>query len=372
MTRFSRRNFLQFSAAASAAAVFPAFTESMLAQSARQLRHEPTPGAVVIDANENPLGPCKAACDAMAAIVPDGNRYASYLTDDLIKTFAQGEGVDPDWVRVTAGSTPALSLGVLAFASPEKSYVTADPSFELGMMMADHIKARTVKVPLTNTYAHDVRAMLSAAPDAGLFYVCNPNNPTGTLTPHSDIEYLVANKPKGSIVMVDEAYIHFTEKMQTALDLAKANKEVVVLRTFSKIYSMAGIRCGVAVAHPDLLSKIIERGGWNFMPVTAVVAASASLKDPQVVPERRRINAGVRQQTFDWLQRNGYTYIPSESNCFMIDVKRPGKEVRDAMAKENVLIGRTWPVMPTWVRITVGTQDEMSKFQMAFEKVMKS
>jgi histidinol-phosphate aminotransferase len=107
------------------------------------------------------------------------------------------------------------------------------------------------------------------------------------------------------------------------------------------------------------------------MPVTAVVAATASLKDAQLVPERRRINAGIRQQTFQWLERNGYTYIPSESNCFLLDTKRPGQEVRDAMAKENVLIGRVWPVMPTWVRITVGTQEEMDKFQSAFQKVMK-
>jgi histidinol-phosphate aminotransferase len=108
------------------------------------------------------------------------------------------------------------------------------------------------------------------------------------------------------------------------------------------------------------------------MPVTAVVAATASLKDSALVAERRRINTTIRQQTFQWLDHNGYTYIPSESNCFMLDTKRPGKEMRDAMAKENVLIGRVWPVMPTWVRVTVGTQDEMEKFQTAFQKVMKS
>jgi histidinol-phosphate aminotransferase len=146
----------------------------------------------------------------------------------------------------------------------------------------------------------------------------------------------------------------------------------VVLRTFSKTYGMAGIRCGFAIARPDLLEKIMDHAGWNFMPVTAVVAASASLKDPQIVPERRRINASVRQQTFQWLDRNGYTYIPSESNCFLLDAKRPGQEVRDAMAKENVMIGRVWPVMPTWVRITVGTQEEMEYFQTAWQKVMKS
>lgn len=372
MPRYSRRSFLQFSAAASVAAALPVFTESMLAQGARPRMPEPPPGAVVIDANENPLGPCQAARDAMAGILPQGGRYQSYLTDDLVKTFAQLEGLKPEYIRVTAGSTPALSLAVLAFTSPQKSYVTADPSFEIGMMMAGRNSARLVKVPLTKTYAHDVRAMLSEAPDGGLFYICNPNNPTGTLTSHTEVEYLVANKPKDSIVMVDEAYIHLTEKTESALDLVKADKDVVVLRTFSKVYGMAGIRCGVAIARPDLLDKIMARGGWNFMPVTAVVAASASLKDAQLVPERRATNASIRQQCFEWLERNGYTYIPSESNCFMVDVKQPGRQVQEAMAKQNVYIGRTWPIMPNWVRITVGTQDEMEKFQSAFQRVMKA
>jgi histidinol-phosphate aminotransferase len=156
------------------------------------------------------------------------------------------------------------------------------------------------------------------------------------------------------------------------LDLVKAGKDVVVLRTFSKVYGMAGLRCGFIVARPDLLDKIMRRGGWNAMPVTALAAAMASLKDPQLVAQRRQINAGVRQQTFQWLDRKGYTYIPSVSNCFMLDTKRPGKEVREAMANQNVMVGRVWPVMPTWVRVTVGTQDEMEKFQAAFQKVMTS
>jgi histidinol-phosphate aminotransferase len=116
----------------------------------------------------------------------------------------------------------------------------------------------------------------------------------------------------------------------------------------------------------------MERGGFNFMPVTALVAAIASLKDPALIPERRRINASVRQQTFDWLDHNGFRYIQSESNCFLLDTKRPGKSVRDAIAKENVMIGRIWPIMPTWVRITVGTQPEMERFQAAYQKVMKT
>ncbi len=339
----------------------------MLAASARR----PFPSdAVIIDSNENPLGPCQAARNAISAMIPQGGRYQDNLTEDLIHTFAQLEGLNPDYVRAFPGSTPPLHFGVIAFTSPSKSYVTADPGYEAGMFAAARAQARVVKVPLTKTYAHDVKAMIAAAPDAGLFYVCSPNNPTGTLTPHTDVEYLVANKPKGSVVMVDEAYLHFCDAPST-LDLVKAGKDVIVLRTFSKTYGMAGLRCGFAVARPDLLEKVTNATGWNFMPVPAVVAATASLKDSSVVPERRRINAAVRQETFHWLDRNGYSYIPSESNCFLLDTKRPGKEVIDAMAQQKVFIGRIWPVMPTCVRITVGTHEEMEQFQAAYQKVMR-
>jgi histidinol-phosphate aminotransferase len=342
-------------------------TEPMLAAAAR---HRPfSKDAVMIDSNENPLGPSQPARDAMSAILPLGGRYLDNLTDELIHTFAQQEGLNPDYIRVFPGSTPPLRFTIVAFTSPQRSYVGADPSYEAGPMAAAATGARAVKVPLTKTYAHDVKAMIAAAPDAGLFYICNPNNPTGTLTPHTDLQYLVENKPKGSIVVVDEAYIHLCDA-PSALDFVKAGKDVVVLRTFSKAYGMAGLRCGFAVARPELLDKIMDRSGWNFMPITALVAASASLKDPNLVPERKRINASVRQQTFQWLDRSGYSYIPSESNCFLLDTKRPAKQVIDAMAQQNVFIGRIWPIMPTYSRITVGTQEEMEKFQAAFQKVM--
>jgi histidinol-phosphate aminotransferase len=145
---------------------------------------------------------------------------------------------------------------------------------------------------------------------------------------------------------------------------------VVVLRTFSKAYGMAGLRCGFAIGRADLLEKIRDHSGWNFMPVSALVAASASLKDPSLVPARRRINASVRQETFEWLDRNGYSYIPSVSNCFLLDAKRPAKQVIDAMAQQNVFIGRIWPIMPTCTRITLGTHEEMERFRAALQKVM--
>ena len=363
---FSRRSFLQLSTAAAALQIV---NEPMLAAAARA--HRPfTEDAVMIDSNENPLGPCQAARDAISGVIPLGGRYLDRNTEDLVNTFAQLEGVKPDYVFVAAGSTPPLRFAVVAFTSPQKSYVSADPGYEAGYFAASATGARVIKVPLTKTYAHDVKAMLAAAPDAGMFYICNPNNPTGTLTPHSDIEYLVENKPKDSVVLIDEAYIHFCDA-PSAVDLVKAGKDVVVLRTFSKTYGMAGLRCGFAIARPDLLDKITDRSGWNFMPVTAVVAASASLKDPHLIPERKRINAAVRQETFQWLERNGYSYIPSESNCFLLDTKRPGKQVIDAMAQQKVFIGRIWPIMPTCVRITVGTGEEMQQFQAALQKVMR-
>ncbi len=367
LTSFSRRSFLQVSTAASAALAFRVVTEPMLAYA--KSPSIPVDG-VRINANENPLGPCAAARSALVAIIPETGRYRFNSAEEFVKLYAQSVGVGADQVRIFAGSSEPLHYTVMAFTSPKASYVTADPGYEAGMFAAERAGARVVKVPLTKTYAHDVRAMIAAAPDAGVFYVCTPNNPTGTLTSLSDIEYLLENKPKGSIVLVDEAYIHFCDA-PSAIELVKTGHDLIVLRTFSKLYGMAGLRCGFAIGRADLVEKVENYGGGNPMPVTAIAAASASLKDPQLVPERKRINTEIREETFQWLDRNGYSYIPSVSNCFMLDTKRPAKEVIAAMAQQNVFIGRIWPVMPTYARITVGTREEMNQFQVALQKVMK-
>ncbi len=366
-TSFSRRSFLQLSAAASAALAFRVVTEPELALAA--LPSPAQDSAVMINANENPLGPCAAAREALVPFIAQGGRYRFELTRDLVKLYAQSIGVSADYVSIFPGSSNPLHYTVMEFCSPSASFVTADPSYEAGMHAAAAAGARVVKVPLTKTYAHDVRAMVAAAPDAGVFYICTPNNPTGTLTSHADVEWLLANKPNKSVVLVDEAYIHFCDA-PSAIDLVKAGKDIVVLRTFSKIYGMAGLRCGFAIARPDLIQKLENYGGHNPMPVMGVVAASASLQDPQLVADRKRINAEVRSQVFAWLDRNGYSYIPSASNCFMLDTRRPAKEAIAAMAQQNVVIGRVWPVMPTYSRITVGTPEEMERFQVAFQKVM--
>ena len=325
---------------------------------------------MIIDQNENPLGPCAAARSAVSDMAAQGGRYLTDLTDSFEKTYAASVGLKPDFVQSFPGSSGPLHHSVLTFTSATRSFVTADPGYEAGLFAANTSAAKIVKVPLTKSYAHDVKAMIAAAPDAGLFYICSPNNPTGTLTPLADIEYLVEHKPKGSIVMVDEAYIHFAGA-PSAVDLVKAEKDVIVLRTFSKLYGMAGLRCGMAMAKPELLEKIVALMGWNAMPTTAVAAASASLADANLVPERRRINAEVRGETFQWLDAHGYSYIPSEANFFMLDTKQPARGVIDAMSKRGVRIGRIWPAMPTYSRITVGTHEEMAMFRDAWHEVMK-
>ncbi len=168
--------------------------------------------------------------------------------------------------------------------------------------------------------------------------------------------------------MVDEAYTHISEAPFNS-DLVAADKDVVVLRTFSKIYGMAGLRAGAAFARPDLLEKL---GGYSagMLPITGMAAASTSLAQKNLVPERRKLIGNVREDTFGFMEKHKFKYVPSVSNCFMVDVKRPGNEVVVAMRKDKVYIGRVWPAWPNYVRVTVGTADEMKKFQAAFLKVM--
>jgi histidinol-phosphate aminotransferase len=372
LSGLSRRSFLRLAATASAVSAIPILTEAHLAQAQRRnFNYEAPPhDAVRIDANENPLGPCSGACASISSLIPEGGRYDYDLTEKFVSTFCSVEGLKTEYVLPYAGSSEPLHYTVLAFTSKDKPYVTADPGYEAGMHAATLNGAKVIKVPLTATHAHDAKAMAAADPNAGVIYVCNPNNPTGTTTERANIEYLLANKPKGSMLLIDEAYIHLSDGTPS-LDLVKADKDVIVLRTFSKIYGMAGVRCGVAIGRPDLLEKI-QYFGMNSMPIMAVAAATASLQDKDIVPQRKKINADIRNEMFEWLTANNYSFIPSETNCFMLQTSRPGHEVMAAMAKQGVYIGRVWPIMPTYVRITVGTRTEMQKFQVAFKQVMNS
>ncbi len=369
---FTRRDLGRIATVLTAGAALPFYNEHALAQLS-MVRNMP-PDAVKINANENPLGPCPEAAEAIHAMVQKGGRYMYEETYALAEIMAELEGVkasykpEESYISVWAGSSAPLHQAVLAFCSKDRPFVTAEPGYEAGERAAKFIGASVVNVPLCKgTWDHDIKGMLQAAPNAGLFYICNPNNPTGTITKKADIEYLVANKPKGSVVMVDEAYIHYSPHAEKCVDLVAQDKDVIVLRTFSKIYGMAGLRAGAAIARPDLLAKIAPYTA-GAMPITAMAGAIASLKVKDLVPVRRKMMTDVRDGVFEWFTAKNIEFIPSETNFFMVNVKRNGKDFYQDMAAQKVYIGRAWPAWPTWVRVSVGTQEEMAKFKTAFAK----
>lgn len=365
---FSRRQLGRIASVLTAGAALPFYNEAAFAQ--RAARGEMSPDVVRISSNENPLGPCTDALEAITQVAKFGGRYQPHNeTGEFVKTAAAQEGLKLDYVQGFAGSSDPLHRVVCAYTSPKRGYVMADPGYEAGAGSAKFIGAKVTRVPLRKDYSHDVQAMVKADPNAGVIYICNPNNPTGTLTSREDIEYVVANMPKGCILLLDEAYMHFSTLIKSGTDLVAADKDVIVLRTFSKVYGMAGIRAGLAMGRPDLLRNL-QPYGVGFTPITGMAAATASLKSKTVVPERRKINKDIRDNVFEFLEAKNFAYVKSEANHFMINVKRPGGEVVDGLAKQNVMIGRLWPAWPQHVRVSVGTQAEMDKFKTAFVKVM--
>lgn len=333
-----------------------------------------SPDTVIISSNENPLGPAQSALSAISETAPLGGRYHQEETMKTVAVFNDLFGLKPGYLALTPGSGGPLDLALMSNIGPDKPLVFGDPSYEQGPRAADTMKAPKFAVPLTPTFAHDVKAMLKAHPSPGAYYIVNPNNPTGTITPREDILWLLENKPAGSVVIVDEAYHHFSNE-DTVIDQVAKDKDIIVLRTFSKIYGMAGLRAGVAVARPDLLAKFMTVApparSLASISITSSAAARASLQDKDLVPLRRKINADVRSETLEFLAKHNYKVVPgSQANFFMVDVKRPGREFQAAMMKENIAIGRTWAALPNYVRVTVGTKQEMAKFQTAFLKCM--
>jgi histidinol-phosphate aminotransferase len=329
--------------------------------------------AVRLDLNENPLGPCEEAVQAVAAIARFGHRYEPrHEHQDLINAVAEMEGLKRNYISVGIGSSQPLVAASCAFTSPTRSLVTGNPAYEFAGMVAERLGVKVHSIPLRESdHAHDVKAMLRADSKAGLYYIVSPNNPTGTVTPFEDIEYLLGNKPKGSVLLLDEAYIQFAAERSPAVDLVAADKDIVVLRTFSKLYGMAGLRMGLAYGRPDLLEKM-EAWFDNAVPVTGIAAATASLKVKDLRTTRRKINKEARENTLEFLEAKNFTIIKGpQCNNFMIDVKRPGMDFIQALAKKKVMIcQRMFPIYPNHVRVSVGTQDEMNRFKKAFLEVM--
>src|SRR6185436_6976629 len=254
---FSRRQLGRIASLLTAGAALPFYNESAMAQEAERRAGRAPAGAdtVRINQNENPMGPSKEGLEAMMRTAPAAWRYSpANEQGELARAISEIEGVPQDHVAIFAGSSDPLHRASCAFTSRERSWTMADPGYGGGAPA--YIGSGLKRVPLRADYAHDGAAMFKADPNAGVYYICNPNNPTGTLTPRADIDYLLAHKQKDAIVLVDEAYIHFTEKAQPCTDLVNAGKDVLVMRTFSKIYGMAGIRAGFAMGRPDLLAKL--------------------------------------------------------------------------------------------------------------------
>lgn len=365
---FTRRHLGRLAAVVTASASLPFYNEAALAQRAAGRRGY-APGAVRISSNENPLGPCDEAVAAIAEVARLGGRYSPRSEhSDFIEAAAKMEGVKPEYITAYAGSSDPLHRSVCAFVSPTKGLVAANPGYEAAARTAEFVGAPVQRVPLRADYSHDVKAMLKADPNAGVYYICNPNNPSGTMTSPADIAYLLKNKPKGSILLLDEAYIHFSGE-PTGIEHVKNDEDVVILRTFSKLYGMAGLRAGMAIGRPDLIAKLRPYGS-GMLPITGLVGATASMNKAGLVKERAKINADVRDDVLAFLKQKDYKYVPSKSNKFMLEVGQPGDDFRKKMAQHNVYVGRTWPVWPTWSRVTVGTAEEMDKFKEALTAVM--
>ena len=251
----------------------------------------------------------------------------------------------------------------------ERPIAYFEPTFDSGFFGAGGKPVtRVVTLPLSGDYRMDLRKLLAAAPNAGVYYVCNPNNPTGLITPRAEIEWLLANKPKGSVVLVDEAYLHYTNE-PSCLDLVAKGADVIVLQTFSKIYGLAGLRVGLVAGRKDLLDPL-EGFVGNIPPMPAVLAAEASLLDPTIVPARRAETARVRKALFGWLAARGIRYLPAEANFVMIEVGRPGGEVKSALAQKKIFTSGSRKHMDNWFRVSIGTAEEMATFQAALGQVL--
>jgi len=396
----SRRSFLRtLGAASAAAATLPAMAYAQQQAGGRRAgggmsdmgeRVPLGPDVVIISSNENPLGPAQSALTALCSTAAMGGRYHQEETSKTVAVINDMFGLPkpsrdtPSYSALFPGSGGPLDLALMSNIGPDKPLIMGDPAYEQGTRAAQNMKAPLFPVKLNAKYEHDVKAMLAAHPSPGAFYIVNPNNPTGTMTPKADIAWLVDNQPKGSVVIVDEAYHHFSPD-ESCIDLVAAGKNIIVLRTFSKIYGMAGLRAGILFAKPEYQAKFssvaIPARSLASISITSAAAARASLQDKNLITERRKINLDTREETLAFLAKKGYKIVPgSQANFFMVDtgvsqVAKPGDPMSGspfskAMLAEKVSIGRTWPSMPTYVRVTVGTPDEMKKFQTAFVKCM--
>lgn len=367
----SRRDLAKWLGAGVAyAALAPPAPIERLAHAAARV---PAPGPVRLSANENPYGPSPAAFAAMRDAFPLAWRYPDELAEGLAADLAKLHGVEAKQILLGDGSSEILKLVAAACCGPARRAVAADPTFEAFARYASAAGAEVAKVPLTADFRHDLQRMREAASGAGAIYVCNPNNPTASLTPSGDLRAFLAALPRDGVVLVDEAYHHYADGATGYASVVAQVQELpnlVVTRTFSKIYGMAGLRCGYAVAQPALIERLRAQQAWDSMNLMALVAARAGLQDQAHCEASRKKNAAVRQDTCAALAALGYRVIPSAANFFMVDLGREVKPVLAALRARGVQVGRFFPALPSFMRVTVGTHEQMQVFLGALRGVV--
>lgn len=348
-------------------------SEAAFAQ--RAAVHAPAPaGTVWLNANEFPDGPPAAAIQAMLRVLAESNRYHYGEFSSFYKAVAASEKLEANQVLIGAGSTEILHCAVDAFTSPKRPFITPWPTFEAGLELADAWGHPVIKIPLTSNYSADVKRLAAEAARAGggLIYICNPNNPTASITTRQDLAWLVANLPAQTQLLVDEAYFHFSTSPETesALKYVQEGKNVIVARTFSKIYGMAGLRVGYGCGRPDLIAKMTPYRN-NVVSIVSARAVLAALDlGSKFLDERREKIVRTRTDTCVWLREKKINFIEPQTNFMMIDVGRNVREVGPAMLAKGVAAGRPFPPYDQMLRVTIGTDAEMAKFRGALAEVL--
>jgi histidinol-phosphate aminotransferase len=367
MTTLTRRSFGQLLGAGAAAMAFPFPGFAAKEEPAARVAG----GIVRLSSNENPYGPSPKALDAMREAFSLAWRYPDESQDALADEIAAQNGLGRENVLLGCGSSEILKVAAAAFLSSQRKLVLASPTFEAISVAARPAGAEVVAIPLDGHYAHDLKAMAEVK-DAGLIYVCNPNNPTATITPRAAVASFLDTVPPSTIIFVDEAYHHYADSDDYAsvIPLVKTHPNLVVARTFSKIFGMAGLRLGYAVAQHPLLQKMNEQQQWDSINAMAIAAGRASISDTEHVRTGRQRNAATRKMVTDTLAQMGFQALPSQANFLMIDLGRDVKPIIGAMRQHEVHVGRLFPAMPKHLRVTIGKPEEMQAFLGAFKTVM--
>jgi histidinol-phosphate aminotransferase len=334
-----------------------------------------------ISSNENPLGPGRTALDAILGKFPEAGRYPFNSTpseNDLASAIAAKFTVKPENIVIGAGSQEILKNAMRAFVTPTRGFVTALPTFENCTGFAKKYKLPITEVKVDSEFRLDVDPMIDAAvKGAGLVFFNNPNNPTATVHGEKTVTDMVERIRKASpdtVILIDEAYHDYVTdpSYKSAVPLALSTPNVIVARTFSKAYGMAGMRIGYAVGMADSLKKLAALKMPYNVSVFGIAAAIASLGDPQHIEEESRRNTEVRAFTVKALQEMGAKPADSQGNFIFVDIGRPAKEFRDACAKSGVMVGRDFPPFEkTHCRISIGTADEMRKATDVFRNVLR-